>query len=442
MRIEALATQISSREMRCLRLFLLICSAFLVCTCGSVANQPKPETETEKPEQKRSVTIEPVEEETTNITAIPQGENTCIPQDIVDEITSCPEHLTRCPEPLPKRPVRQVELALCRLEIPSGAVLDDLSKTKQSDLLLALMDGLKNLRSSSQASESEIEACESGTLALVWERIELWFAKFMGNESDSSPRDPEKGRLLHQVLAALLDTFPQIDNVPLPEKVLTLQPTKYRLLYYLGNVAWHLEEWRDCRDYFSHVVDIDLCGEYSVDAVYAAYLCWYKPKQSLDVARTIDPRLSTIKVREFTEQELLEDNFLRRAICVLDTAKMDGRAKDRDVEYDLVNLKYRRAMLHRSAGKFWEATALFREMAFTHYPVSDASYRLLHYFELLEYLIWKVEPGYESCRRELEYSIKNLLLPDTEQGRFYRRDGELRQFSKEVLRKLEEDNSE
>lgn len=270
-------------------------------------------------------------------------------------------------------------------------------------------------------SQEARNQCRDVTARVVFDVASHWHLEAIGRSAEGQQqtrgtRDPTTMARAAQLYDLLLDRFPDLDQVTFPEYDRRDWPTRYRIAYYRADILRDQGNFAECGPAYDRVVEMNPQGEFTEDAAYKAVLCYNDlfSARLAEQSRRRPTRENTggrnesqqqtggrnrnqpadeaarLAPRELNEQEAGMLRAFTRYICFAgaaiqaqsgssgqgaqagrQAAPAQGGSAEEDLRTVLLTIKYRRAYLYYAANKFEEASALFREIAFSDPTVPD-----------------------------------------------------------------------
>ncbi|MDJ0761687.1 MAG: tetratricopeptide repeat protein [Myxococcota bacterium] len=276
----------------------------------------------------------------------------------------------------------------------TNAVISSRPKAEQLVEMKRQLALYKKFAADERHDKQKVKKCTQDTLEITWDHAVKWHVEAVGNESAPGTKDRDTMENTIDLYNAVLETFPNIDNVKIEGFDAKTKPTNYRVAFYKAELLWNMEDWDRCGPAYDALVDMDPKGEYTSEAAYAAVLCYnkvyVKDRGDKDKSRkhklvadasgstSCDKKCRACKrkckgkdkqacidqceagsqrvldPRELTEVEQGTLESYNRYVCVV---KKDD---------ELINIKYRRARIYYEANMFAEAAVLFKEIAMDH----------------------------------------------------------------------------
>ncbi len=277
-----------------------------------------------------------------------------------------------------------------------------------------------------------VKKCSADTIALAWDTATHWHLEAVGSESSPGTKDENTMLQTIALYDAILEAYPNLDQLDVEGFDEKTKPTSYRVAYYKAELYWHMENWEKCAPAFDRVVDLDPKGEYTEDAAYAAVLCYnkiYVDKRGADdksrkhklhagegdegcnaacqQCRRDECEGMRGRKKKKCFQKCQEEKivFEPRELSELDKGII--KSYDRYVCYvkdggeDIVNIKYRRARIYYEANLFREAAVLFKSIALKHSDHELGIYAANLYLDCLNVLGSMVKTPVPSCYDDL-----------------------------------------
>jgi hypothetical protein len=324
---------------------------------------------------------------------------------------------------------------------------------------------------------AKIKKCQQETISFAWDSATQWHLEAVGSESAPGTKDANTMNLCIQMYDAILENYPNLDELEVEGFDTSTRPTKYRVAYYKAELYWTMEDWPNCAKSFDAVVDMDPTGVYTSDSAYAAVLCYNKiyvtnragsdkqrtHKLKSDVAtktcdanckkckkecgkkKETDEKTTCMKKCEEGERIVLEKKELT------DLEKGTLKSYERYVCYvnegeDLINIKYRRGRIYYEANMFEEAAVLFKDIAVNNSDSEVGIFAANLYLDCLNALGSMVEKPTPACYDDLASAVDIFIDTSKKPGNNLMKDeefaGQIKALKVGVLRKKAESLTE
>lgn len=266
--------------------------------------------------------------------------------------------------------------------------------------------------------EAARNECKAGTAGVLYSLATSWHVESVGNcrteeERNCSQGTQDTGTMgrAAELYEMLLRNFPDMENLQFPDIARESWPSRYRIAYYMADLAYRAEQWERCGPAFEQVIELNPNGEFTNDAAHSAVLCYNRLYQTQYQGREDEvtqrqgatpgqgdaqtEASAAVARREMTPQEAGMLRAFSNYVCVA-TAGSER----------LPQIKYRRARIYYETNQFEEAALLFQEIAYNHRDTEFGVPAANLYFDSLNVLATQRQPNNPECLNDFEASLE------------------------------------
>lgn len=257
------------------------------------------------------------------------------------------------------------------------------------------------------APEANLE-CANATASLLSETAMAWHIEAVGNNDTRGTGDKKTMAASDRLYRLAVDNFSGADfaRFKFPQLIKQDWPTRGKLLYAMGDLQYHNQDWQACGPTFDQAFAEAPKGPDAGEALFASAVCWRKHFDSIHPlgTRAGESTAERLAPRQLTDEQKGMLAAFDRYVCNIKPPK-----SDKDALAQLVDVKYARAWTYYEAGHFDKAGVAFRDIALNHPDFEDAVKASHLYLESLNVMVQSWQPKRSSCIADMRRDMPKIL---------------------------------